>query len=245
MKGTFFQKPLEFRLLVEGESWNQGDPIAGSLSVMNHGAEEISHHEIAIFLACGELGKVRLKSPDAFRVIDVVPMESNRKNFNWKFPTDRNCPITDQFSSLFLLYGRGKDLPALGQIQLSVQPARLIQDFLNILQIHFRFVLKTQKTNKNCVESKFAPPSAKAFAAVEKLTLSCRFNEDEFETRYVFNVKMIDASSGGMNMKKQKKEFQQSFTPAQYRLSSGRMNHDFMENSIKEVLGRLGFGVGF
>ena len=67
MRGAFFQKPLEFRLLVEGESWNQGDPIAGSLSVMNHGAEEIPHHEMAIFLACGELGKVRLKSPDAFR----------------------------------------------------------------------------------------------------------------------------------------------------------------------------------
>jgi len=42
MKGTFFQKPLELELNIEGESWKQGDSVYGNLVVKNHGPDSFS-----------------------------------------------------------------------------------------------------------------------------------------------------------------------------------------------------------
>ena len=51
MKGTFFQKPLELNLLVEGETWRQGDPITGSLTIKNHGSTEFALSELRMQVA--------------------------------------------------------------------------------------------------------------------------------------------------------------------------------------------------
>ena len=36
MKGTFFQRPVEYNLWIDGESWRQGDTVSGELTVRNH-----------------------------------------------------------------------------------------------------------------------------------------------------------------------------------------------------------------
>ena len=46
----------------------------------------------------------------------------------------------------FCVYGRGEALEALGQLQLrTVYPEEIIQEFLSVLTIQFRFVVKTRK----------------------------------------------------------------------------------------------------
>jgi hypothetical protein len=54
--------------------------------------------------------------------------------------------------------------------------------------------------------------------------------------KYVFQVKQVEASAATIEVKKQKREIKQSFTPDQYFLPSGRFNHDQIEESIREAL---------
>ena len=248
MKGTSFQKPLEFKLAVEGESWKQGETLSGTLTVKNHGAEPADLSGLRTALAYANLEDVRTKVPDAFEFQAATELKptgqlapQQEETFEWKIQLDRNSPITDKSRSLFLLYGQGEAPVKLGQLQLVVVPVTIIQDFLNLMSIDFKFVVKILKFNKNAVEAKFTPPSAKEFSAVENLFISFRFDGDQLQLRYLFNIKKLDASAG-MEMKKDKKEFKQEFIPNQYLLSNGRLNHEKIGPAVQEILGELGVG---
>src|SRR4051812_18114787 len=124
MKGMSFQKPLEFRLQVEGETWNQGDSISGVLEVKNRGSESISLADMQVQLGHGRLKRVHEKMSGAFKILEKTGMDASatlapnaEAKLQWKFPTDRNCPITDSMASLFLLYGKGEVVETLGQLQ--------------------------------------------------------------------------------------------------------------------------------
>jgi hypothetical protein len=243
MKGTSFQKPLEFNLRVDGETWHQGDSVSGVLLVKNHGTEATSLQEIHLHLALGELKKVRAKSTDAFTVLNSKPIGTGEEllpqrelSFPWTFETDRNFPITDSTKSPFLLYGHGEGIEKLAQLQINVQPYWLIQEFLKILQTHFRFVVKSQKSNKGKVEVKLVPPDSKKFAKLEQLTLQIKFEAESMAVQYIFQVKKIEASAASVNVKKQKEEAEQVFSPDQYLIPSGRLNHELLETAVQEAL---------
>ena len=246
MKGTFFQKPLEFRLEVDGEMWAQGDKITGSLVAKNHGSDPVTLNEFRVALAHGELKKVRAKSPEAFKILNTATGPSGAKleaqnefTLPWSFETNRNGPITDTSSSLFLLYGRGDVNEQLGQIQLTMNPDSVIQEIIQIFVIAFRFVVKTRKFAKGSVEVKLAPPDAKAFAAVEQLILNFCYEGETVHLSYSFGVKKVEATASSFEMVKDKKVFAQSFTPGQYRTASGRFNHDPIETTIREVISQV------
>ena len=246
MKGTFFQKPLEFRLEVDGETWNQGDKITGSLNIKNHGADPAALSEFRVALAHGELKKVHAKSPEAFKILNTTPgsagakLESEKEfTLPWTFETNRNSPITDTSSSLYLLYGRGDATEHLGHIQLNMNPDSVIQDIIQIFVIAFRFVVKTRKFAKGSVEVKLAPPDAKAFKAVEQLILTFRYEGDTVLLSYSFAVKKIEPTASSFEIVKDKRVFEQSFAPSQYRTPSGRFNHDTIEATIREVISQV------
>lgn len=241
MKGTYFQKPFEFNLIVEGESWKQSDPVSGTLVMKNHGTQEEPLSSFQVSLAYG-------KAPDGFEVLTSVAADGSRKlpakgeeRLSWKFDLDRNCPVTEKSKSLYLLYGKSDSPEKMGQLQLIVHPFWVIQSFLDTLQTQFRFVLKTQKSNKGSVEVKLAPPSSKAFAVIESLVLQMKFEGEQFQVRYLFNVNKIDASAG-MTLKKAKQELEQSYRKDEYQTPSGRYNHERMEAAVGEVFKELGLG---
>ncbi|MFL5813427.1 MAG: hypothetical protein ACJ763_07595 [Bdellovibrionia bacterium] len=252
MKATFFQKPNEFNLNIEGESWRQGDPVSGSLLIRNHGTEALDASEIRVVLAHGAITKVRKKDAGAFTVVSEQAMSSepgapkivpgSQASFQWKFETDRNCTVTEKGSSLFILYGRGESLDSLGQIQLVIHPYFIIQEYLNSIQTQFRFVLKSFRTTKGWLECKLSPPSARNFASVEQLLLSFRFDGDTLMAHYSFDVKKLEALAATTSISKQKREFEQNYNSMQY-LRNGRFNFDEIEASIRDVMNQLNPGV--
>ena len=249
MKGVFFQKPFELCLQVDGETWSQNDEITGYFTAKNPGSAEATLELPRVFLVEGQLAQVRQKSPRAFEVLSPVVSESSKKmgsqkeeKFTWKFKLDRNCSITDKSSSLFLLYGQGESLEKLGQLQLIVYPEKTIGEIIQTWQTQFRFVLKTQKSNKGCVEIKFAPPDGRAYAAIEQMIASFCFENENLKAKYVFSVNKIDASVGNMELKKTKKEFNQVFVLSQYKTSTGRYHHEEMEKAIQTIMSQLGLG---
>jgi len=251
MKGTFFQKPFEFNLKVEGETWRQGDPVSGSLTVKNHGPTATQEmNEVRVQLVRGELKKVRAKSADAFTPLTAVktatasPVQKelaagNDLSFPWSFETDRNCQITDSLGSLFVIYGYGQADEKIGQLQLNFEPFGLIQDFLQIVTIQFRFVIKSRKSRKGAVEVKLSPPTSKNFLKLEGLTLTFRMSGEDLEVEYGFNLKKMEASAAGVEINKEKKELVQTYAPHEYRIPSGRLNHERLEAGIQEALNQM------
>ncbi len=243
MKGTFFQKPFEFKLNVEGETWRQAQGVSGVLTVKNQGSSPVSVEGTRVHLAYGQLRKVRAKSPGSFQILNTATLTGSTSldpqkevQLSWQFPTDLNSPISDTGASLFLLYGQAPETDKLGQLQLTFHPSEIIQEFLNAITVQFRFVQKTIRSSKGWVQVKLAPPTAKAFAMLEHLNLSFHFDGDTLEVEYEFNIKKIEAGVAGMNVLKAKKATNQAFTAAQYRLPSGRLNHEIMEAGIREAL---------
>jgi hypothetical protein len=236
MKGTSFQKPLEFNLQVEGESWHQGDKIQGSLMIKNHGGGNLAG--ISVHLASGELKKVRFKDPEAFTLLASAELTVAAEGtpLPWSFQLERNAPVTDGSKSLFLLYGQGNETPKLGQLQLSILPFWQIEEFLKVLAISFKFVTKSHKVVKDGLEVKLSPPQSRSFAAVELAVLVFRFEGENLEVSYTFQVKKLEASAGAIDMKKEKKAFKKVYTLSQLQTSSGRFNHEAMEPAIGEVI---------
>jgi hypothetical protein len=253
VKATFFQKPLEFNLTIEGESWRQGDAVSGTLLVKNHGAQEIDSSEIRVILAHGAISKVRKKDSGAFHVLTFQPMPAQKvspagqASFSWKFETDRNCTVTEKSASLFILYGKGDApevpgaLDSLGQIQLVFHPEWVIEEFLKSLQTQYRFVLKSMKSSKGWLECKMVPPSARHFASVEQLLLSFHYDDDSLKVHYEFDVKKLEALAATTSLSKQKREFEQTFSSTEY-LRNGRFNFDFVEASIRDVMAQISSG---
>jgi hypothetical protein len=157
-------------------------------------------------------------------------------SLDWSFTLDRNCPITDNISSLFLLYGQGEATEKLGQLELTVQPFSLIQEFLKTFQIQYRFVLKGQRTSKDAIEAKLAPPDSQAFATLDNIAVSFRFEGEILHVGYKFNVKKIEATAASVEVGKKQKALNQELGPELYKTSSGRVNHDKLEAAIKEAL---------
>lgn len=251
MKGTFFQKPLEFSLRVEGESWRQGEAIAGTLFAKNHGAQALPGG-FQVKLARGTLKKVHQKVSGAFYEIlatssapagEIAPQAE--LGHSWRFQTDRNCPITDNTESLFLLYGSESETEKMGHLQVTIKPEPVIEEFLKAFQIEFRFVVKSFKSSKRGVDVKLMPPDSQHFTMLDYAQLSFRFDGDVLHVGYVFNLKEVQASSAAVDVKKKKKEFEQTFAPGEYRLSSGRFNHERLEaaaaEAIKQVEGKTLF----
>lgn len=249
MRGIFFQKPLEFGIKTDGESWRQGDTMSGILTLRNHGTEPVSI-DPRVVLAAGELKKVRAKSEGAFRTlaewgdfsrpIQLGPQQAHE--LSWSFTLDVNAPITDSSKSPFLLYGASStpdQLDQLGQLQLNIVPSLVFEEFLNVFQARFRFVVKTRKFSKERVEVKLAPPDGQAFAALEHLMVGLEFSKSDRETlhiHYTFTTKRLEASAASIDVSKQKKALFQEISSGQYRLPSGRLDDERFEAAIREAL---------
>lgn len=246
MKGIFFQKPVEFQLHVEGESWSQGDVIRGKLEIRNRGSQEVAIDQTQITLARGDFKKLRAKAPDSFEVLHAAPINSTSTvcllpaqgtaSLEWSFQSDRNCPVTDSGSSLFLIYGMGKEYEKIGQLQLLFRAAPIVEEFIKTLETEFRFVRKLQKTAKAGIDTRLSPPDSKEFSALDELTLNSRFEGDELELRYHFKVKKVEATAASFGIKKEKLEKLQRFKLSELRLPSGRVNYERIENSLRESI---------
>lgn len=240
MKGSFFQKPFEYRLVVEGETWAQGETLRGSLEARLHGGSD-PLPKLRLQLANGELKKVRAKDPAAFEPVHSIALapKSFGEPVEWSIPTRLDFPITDSGSSLFLLYGR-EDEPAqsLGQLQLNLVPAPVIQEFIRIFTIRFRFVLKTLKAGKKgSVEAKLTPPAGSALSNLEFAAVKFSFAAEDLNVAYSFQVKTVDATSASsLTFKKAKRETQQDFQKSSYLTPSGRFDDDAFEAGIREAL---------
>lgn len=209
MKGTLFQKPLEFNLEIPGESWSQGNAIAGTLTVRNHGAESVVLNNHGVALAVGNMKKVKARDEAAFAIKDENKFSSVSVNAGaetrlpFSFTLENNGPITDKTQSPYIVYGNLENRE--GNLQLTVEPSKTFKPLLDVLDVFFRFKLKDRKHAKDSVEFKMISPDAKDFKALDTMSLKMKETaEGGIEMKIQFQLKNVGITDGNVAVKKSK-----------------------------------------
>lgn len=243
MRGITIQSPLEFRLEVTGETFAQGDQVPCKLSVKNHGATSAVLDALSLVLALGNLKKVKAKDAAAFEAILTGEVERGSElapgaeaSFSHTFLLDRNVAITDKAQSPYLLYGNSTDQQQLGQLLLTVNPHPHVRSVFDSLATVFSFVNKGESSKGGWTTAKLKAPDSRKLASVEELNLSCRFDGDALEVRYVFTVKKFEGVAVMMEVKKGKREILQRWEPSDYLFGGGFIRQEFVERSVEEAL---------
>lgn len=240
MKGTLFQKPLEFNLEINGETWNQGNVLAGTLGVTNHGTEEVELNLNGVALALGNIRKVKAKDQAAFDLFETItfPAEklapNDKKGLSFKFELPMNGPITDKTQSPYILYGNLEKRE--GMLQLPVEPSLTFKPLIDVLDIFFRFKVKEKKTAKNAVDFKLIPPDAKEFKALDSLVLKAKeLPEQGIELKFQFKLKNLGLNAGAIEVTKTKKDHSLKLTAKDYLLGKDAPNQDAIRKLFQDI----------
>lgn len=239
MKAAFFNKPLEWNLETELESWPQGGVIKGLLKVKNHSASEITLAHPGVGLAWAEIKKVHAKAEGALKIetsqslpSSTVPASGNLE-VPFELKLDDNSMVSDKKGTYFLTYGQN----ALeNHLQLKVEPRPLFGKLIGLLDTFCRFKLKEFKSSKNSVEYKLIPPTARDMANLESLVLNMSMSGDELNLKFDFQVKRLDTSGVTNKINKESIKLDRTLTPKEYSLGKDLINQDKLLKVFEEVL---------
>lgn len=245
MKGTFFAKPLEFKIEISGESWKQGELIRGKLCVTNHGDTPAALSNLGAVLAFGDSKKIKSKDQKSFKCIDKIIFEENDLPINesatlrWQFKLDENAPISETKGSLYIICGDSERPFDVGQLQLNIIPCENLTNLIEVFKLFFKFKVKAIKNKKGSLEVKMLPPGSKDMGIIEQLLLSMNMSNNGIELRYKFIVKKIDYADSVMNVKSENIEIEQTLTPTQFKIYGDAPNQDGMREAISQTLDQI------
>jgi hypothetical protein len=242
MKGTFFNKPLEWSLETIKESWCQGDHITGTLRVKNCGTDSVSIEESGVALAHGEIKKVHTRSegalkPHAQSVFPKLVLSSGQaEEIQFDFALDPNCAITDKKASYFLSYGRGC---LESHLMLKIEPKLLFGKVVGLLDTFHRFKLKELKAHKHGVEYKLIPPTSRDMANLESVNLVFSMSGENLQMDYDFQVRKLDTDSPTTKVNKVGIKVQKILLSKEYSLGKEMINQDSILKSLEAAIGEV------
>ncbi len=246
MKGTFFQKPLEYNIEVQGESWNQGGVVTGNLTIRNHGSEDIQLEGKGVSLCLTDAKKFKAKDPAGITPVAKQEYTSGmtvpaggEETLLFEFPLEKDCPITEKASSLYINCGEFEDPFNGGHLQLDVKPINVINNYLEIFENFFKFKVKTIKNKKGFIDIKMTAPDSKELGAVEQLNLNAAMDGDDLNIKYIFKLKKLAYDAGNVAAKSEKKEFKQTIGKRQHTAFGDSPNQDGLQKSISEILDQI------
>lgn len=242
MKGTFFNRPLEWNIETQGEAWEQGQKVSGKLIVKNHSSETQDLSLAGVTISHADIKKVHTRATDAFKTILKAPFEiqtlgaSETKELIFSFELPKNCPITDKKASYYLTYG--KDALE-GQLQLKVIPNSLYTKIIGLMDTFLRFKLKEIKTAKNAVEFKLTPPTSRDMANLESLSLMISMKEDQLVLDFDFMVKKLETGIVASKINKASVKVKKELTPKEYSLGLNMINQDRLLKALEESIAEV------
>ena len=242
MKGSFFNRPIEWSLETHKESWTQGESIQGVLKLKNHGPELVALSPCGVSLAVAEIKKVhsrdqaalKIEQKQAFSETKIDP--NSELNLEFNFPLPANCIITDKKISYFLTYG-----PTQGEnhLMLQVGPRPLYSKVISLFDTFHRFKLKEMKSTKKGVEYKILPPNSRELSHLESLSLTLSMEEETLNLNYEFQVKKLDTTSVTTKLNKEVVKIHQALIPKEYSLGREMLNQDGILKYIEAALGQI------
>ena len=251
MRGVLIQHPLEYRLEVPGDSFEQGAKIPCSLTIKNHGSTTAPSQQLTLELSLGTLKKVKAKESDAFESITRldVPHSSElapgaQQTVECAITLSPNAPVTDKHASLYLLYGDANNQSGCGQLLLTVHPHPHIRHIFDTMTTVCNFLNKGESHKNGRTIAKLKAPDSRRFSLVEELALAAWFEEDEsLSLQFLFSVKKFDHSGSAVNVKKAKVEVTRRLAPSDYLFGGGFKRQEFIEEQIEVALSEVSSGL--
>lgn len=239
MKATFFNKPLEWNLETDQESWTQGGLIKGLLKVKNHSSSEVNLANPGVGLAWAEIKKVHAKADGALKIevsqkleASKIPASGNLE-LAFELRLGDNSFVTDKKGTYFLTYGQD----ALeNHLQLKIEPRPLFAKLIGLLDTFCRFKLKEFKSSKSSVEYKLIPPSARDMANLESLILNMSMTGEELNLKFDFQVKKLDTSGVTNKINKESIKLERTLSPKEYSLGKDMINQEKLLKVFEEVI---------
>lgn len=227
MRGTFFQRPLEWTVETKGESWAQGDTISGVLTVKNHGNDPVSLQGSGVLLALGDIKKVHSRNKDALSTetsaLFTDQILAGNESIEWPFQLmlPPNCMITDKKVSYYLSFG--KDAKE-SHLQVSVTPKKIFLKIAELLENFYRFKPKEVRASKRGVEFKMIPPTSREMANIENLCLTMSVEGEGLKLDFLYQVKKIDMKSVTTKITKDTVSVSKTLLPKEYSLGKDMIN---------------------
>ena len=242
MKGTFFNKPLEWNIETEKESWSQGDEVKGILKLKNHGTEVVDLSQAGVAVAHADIKKVHARTEgamkfdakEAFSELEIKPGESKELSFSLTLPA--NCPVTDKKSSYYLTYGRNHSE---NHLMMKIEPKPLFGKVIGLLDTFHRFKLKEYKASKQGVEYKLIPPTSRDMANLDSLNLIFSMQNENLQMDYDFQVRKLDTAGVTTKINKMGVRITKTLSPKEFSLGRDMINQDTLLKSIESVINEV------
>lgn len=238
MKATFFAKPLEYNLTIDGEAWTQGSKITGKLTLTNHGSEALENKNIGCHLCLCSSKKFKAQDPKSITVIESLMLAPNQSELSFEFQLANDCPITDITGSLYILCGDMTKPFEGGFLELKITPMAPIMYFVQAFELFYRFQIKAFKNKKGFLEAALNAPDAKEWTRIQKMSMQLRMNEKDLEVKFSIAIKSLSFEAGPSKTKDEKKEITKVLTPKQYELY-GSANQDEIKKVLEEVISEI------
>jgi hypothetical protein len=238
MKGTFFNKPIEYNINISGESWKQGDQLSGTFTVIEHSKVGINKSKYGCHLCFCKIKKFNSKDIKAIKVLESKKLISDKNELNFTFDLRQNCPITDSIGSLYIIYGDIDSPFESGSLQLKITPISPILYFTQIFEQFYRFKLRAFKNKKDNIEVLVIAPDSKEWVGIQKMAIQMKMVGDELNLLFNINIKKLDFSNDLNKTKDEKIEIIKVLTKNQYELY-GIANQDGIKKVIDEVLNEI------
>ncbi len=242
MKAVLFDKPLEYNLHIEGESWKQGEKIKGNIKVKNHINDKLTLQNFNAFLAIGDIKKIKNKDNKGYKIINIIDYNptinldpTSETSLDFEFQLETNCEITQKNSSLYIICGSKENLANSIQLQLNILPIDTISSYFEILENFYRFKVKSLKNKKDYIEATIQTPNTKELGGVQKCSLLIKVNNKNLELVYQYKLKKLSYENGSVETKDINLDIDQILEPKQYEMY-GAPNQDGIRKSIDEMI---------
>jgi len=243
MRSTYFDKNIEYQIEVVGETWDQGEILNGKLQIINRSNNSIKLESANIVISHGLNKAIKEKNTSLWEIEENlvlaknILLQSNKYEiFNWSIKLRTDCPITDKFGGLFLLFGGEEVLSKGGRLDLNIKTHPLLKNFLQTFTTQFRFLEKYKKRKNNWTEIKLIPPESKEFPNLESVTCLVKFFEEKLELNYIFKMKGLGRSGNQMKITKKNREIVQIIEKENYLLPGGFPNRKCFRENIDQAL---------
>ena len=244
MRSTFFDRPLEYKLLTAKEEWLQGEAIEGKLSIRNMNEEKVITNTVDVLLAYGNFKKVKAGEEDCWEMLHReniqkdLSLDGNQQlSFNWRFNLPSDAPITDKSGSLFLLFGGEDVLDRGGRLDVPTKMMELLQSFLQTFSTQFQFVQKSPKYKDGWTEVQLDPPiGSREFPNLEHVMCYLRMVDENLELKYRCKIKTLKKEGESMKVRGKYLEVSQTLTADDYLQTSGFPNRSRFREMIEIAL---------
>jgi hypothetical protein len=238
MKSTFFNKPLEFSINIDGDNWKQGDTISGNVSISSHEGSDIDFANYGIFLCNGNAKKIKAGDPKGLEIVEKLIFAESESN-DFSFSLDINSPITEKSTGPYIVCSKIDDLLQGQHLVMQVTANDNTSKIIEILENFLRFKVKSVKSKKSDLEYTLKVPAAKEYSSISSFKLLINFESKTLNLKYQFKTKKIVFEAGNTTTKDELKTLNYTLEANDYLFYGESIDQDKMLKHFNEVLDQV------